>query len=326
MKRRDFITLVGAAAAWPLMTRAQQPAMPVIGFLGSASSEEYALRLRAFRQGLKEFGYIEGQNVIIEYRWAGDDYGRLPALAKELVDRRVAVIVAGGGTPAAMVVKAVVTTIPVIFAVGVNPVDVGLVASLNHPGGNLTGVSNLNVELAQKKVQVLRELLPTATQLAVLINPTSPVTAPFLRELQPAAKALGFQLHVVEASSDSDLETVFSRLSVLKAEALVITPDNFFNTRTESLAKLSFRHAVPTIQNYRPFVAAGGLVSYSSDENEYYRLIGTQAGRILKGDKPGDLPVQQSTKAELIINLKTAKALGVTVPLSLLARADEVIE
>ena len=278
MKRREFIRLLGgAAAAWPFVARAQQPAMPVIGFLGSASSEEYALRLRAFHQGLKELGYVEGQNVMIEYRWAGDDYSRLPALAKELVDRHVAVIVAGGGTPAAMVAKAVATTIPIVFAVGVNPVDVGLVPSLNHPGGNLTGVTNLNVELAQKKAQVLRELLPTATQLAVLVNPASAVTAPFLRELQPAAKALGFQLLVVQASSDSDLETVFSSLSDMKVEALVITPDNFFNARTEKFAKLSLRHAVPTIQNYRPFVSAGGLVSYASDENEYYRLIGTQS-------------------------------------------------
>jgi putative ABC transport system substrate-binding protein len=327
MKRRDFITLLGgAAAAWPLAARAQQPAMPVIGFLSSASPDSYATRLRAFRQGLKEAGYVEGQNLEIEYRWAEGQYNRLPELAAELVHRQVAVIVAGGGTPSAVAAKAATTTIPIVFAVAVDPIETGLVASLSRPGGNLTGVTNLNVEVGQKRLELLHELLPTATIIAVLVNPTSPTTEPFLRALQPAARALGLQLHVLNASTDRDFDTVFATLGRLRAGALLISPDLFFYARVEQLAALSLRHAVPAIHQYRPFVAAGGLMSYASDETEYYRLVGIYAGKILKGDKPADLPVVQSTKVELIINLKTAKALGITVPLPLLGRADEVIE
>ena len=323
MKRREFIALVGGVATWPLAARAQQP---VIGFLGSASPSEYAIRLGAFRQGLKEAGYVEGQNVAIEYRWAEDQYNRLPALAAELVHRQVAVIVAGGGTPSAMAAKAATATIPIVFAVAVDPVKVGLVTSLNKPSGNLTGVTNLNVDVAQKRLELMHELQPTAATIAVLINPTSVLAEPFLQAVEPAARALGLKLHILNASTDRELDTVFATLAQLRASALVVSTDIFFNTRAEQLAALSLRHAVPTIYAYRPFVAAGGLISYGSDETEYYRLAGVYAGRILKGEKPGDLPVQAPTKYELVINLKTAKVLGLTVPPSLLARADEVID
>jgi len=323
MKRREFIALVGGVATWPLAARAQQP---VIGFLGSASPNEYAIRLGAFRQGLKEAGYVEGQNVAIEYRWAEDQYNRLPALAAELVHRQVAVIVAGGGTPSAMAAKAATATIPIVFAVAVDPVKVGLVTSLNKPSGNLTGVTNLNVDVAQKRLELMHELQPTAATIAVLINPTSVLAEPFLQAVEPAARALGLKLHILNASTDRELDTVFATLAQLRASALVVSTDIFFNTRAEQLAALSLRHAVPTIYAYRPFVAAGGLISYGSDETEYYRLAGVYAGRILKGEKPADLPVQRLTKIELIINLKTAKTLGITVPQSVQSRADEVIE
>ena len=309
MRRREFIAGIGIAAAWRLAAHAQQPA-PVIGFLSNASPDEYALRLSAFRRGLQETGFLEGQNVRIEYRWANGENAQLGALAMELVNRRVAVIVAGGGTPAAMVAKAVVKTIPVVFAVAVDPVEVGLVPSLNHPGGNLTGITNLNVEMGPKKLEVVRELLPAATRVAVLLNPSSPLSLPFLTQLQPAAKAMGFQLDVVQASKDSDFEPAFAKVKDdLKADALVLGPDTFYNMRTQRIAKLALQYRVPVIQQYRPFVAAGGLVSLGSDESEFYRLVGTYAGRILKGDKPGDLPVQRSTKFELLINSTTAKAL-----------------
>jgi putative tryptophan/tyrosine transport system substrate-binding protein len=326
LKRREFVTLLGGAAAWPLAARAQQPAMPVIGFLSNASPNVYALRLGAFRQGLKEAGYVERQNVEIEYRSAENENSRLPALAAELVHRQVAVIVAAGGSPSAVAAKEATATIPIVFGVAVDPVEVGLVASLTRPGGNLTGVANLNVEVGPKRLELLHELLPTATIIAVLENPTSPTAEPFSRALQPAARALGLQLHILHASTDRDFDTVFATLVQLRADALVISPDTFFNTRSEQLAALALQHAVPAIYQYRPFVAGGGLMSYGSDQTEYYRLVGIYTGKILKGEKPADLPVVQSTKVELIINLKTAKALGITVPLPLLGRADEVIE
>ena len=327
MRRREFISLIGGvAASWPLAARAQQPAMPVVGFLGSASPDEYTIRLRAFRQGLKDAGYVEGENVAIEYRWAENEYNRLASLAAELVHRQVAVIVAGGGTPSAMAAKAATVAIPIVFAISVDPVKIGFVANLSRPGGNLTGVTNLNVDVGQKRLELLRELLPTASIIAVLSNPTSQLSEPFLQALQPAARALGLQLHVLNASADRDFDTVFATLVQLRVSALLISPDNFFNNRAEQLAALSLRHAVPAIYQYRPFVAAGGLISYGSNETEYYRLAGSYAGRILKGEKPADLPVVQSTKVELILNLKTAKALGLTVPMSLLGRADEIIE
>jgi len=326
MQRRKFIALLSGAAAWPFTTRAQQPARPVIGFLSSASPDLYANRLRAFRQGLKEAGYVEGQNVAIEYRWAEGQNDRLPALAAELVQRHVDVIAAAGGTPSAVAAKAATATIPVVFGVAVDPVKIGLVASLNRPGGNLTGITNLNVEVGPKRLELMRELIPAATNIAVLVNPTSPIAEPFSRSMQAAARTLGQQVHVLQASTEQDFDKVFADLARLRAGALVISPDVFFNTRSEQLATLSLRHAVPAIYQYHEFTAAGGLMSYGSDETEYYRLIGIYAGRILKGEKPADLPVVQSTKVEMILNLKTAKALGITVPLPLLGRADEVIE
>jgi putative tryptophan/tyrosine transport system substrate-binding protein len=326
--RRQFISaLGGAAVAWPMTATAQQPAMPVIGFLGSASPDDYAMRLRAFREGLKEAEYVEGQNVAIEYRWAEGQNSRLPTLAAELVQRQVAEIIAAGGTPSAVAAKAATATIPIVFAVAVDPVDAGLVASLNRPGGNITGVTNLNVEIGPKRLELVRELLPKAKIVAVLVNPTGPtLSEPFLRPMQAAASALGLQLHILNASTERDFDPVFATMVQLRADALVIGPDTFFNTRSDRLAALSLRHALPAIFQYRAFAAAGGLISYGTDETEYYRLVGSYAGRILKGEKPADLPVQQSTKIELIVNLKTAKALGLTVPLALLGRADEVIE
>ena len=327
MRRRDFIKgIVGSAAAWPLVARAQQTAVPVIGFLGTSSPNLYAIRLDVFREGLKEAGYVEGQNVAIEYRWAQDHVDRLPALAADLVQRRVNVIVAGSGTPGAVAAKAATTTIPIVFAVSVDPIKVGFVESLNRPGGNLTGVTNLNVEIGPKRLEVLHALLPTATDFAVLVDPTGPVAEPFVRELQAAARSLGLRLHVLNASSERDFDSVFVRVGQLKAAALIISPIISFVGRAEQLAALAIRYKVPTIYQYRPFAAAGGLMSYGSDETEYYHLVGTYTGRILKGEKPAQLPVQQATKVELIINLKTAKALGIDVPLSLLGRANEVIE
>jgi putative ABC transport system substrate-binding protein len=326
MSRREFITLIGGTVAWPLVARAQQPQMQVIGFLGTSSPELYAIRLSVFREGLKEAGYIEGQNVTIEYRWARDDVGRLPALAADLVQRRVNVIVAGSGTPGALAAKAATTTIPIVFAVAVDPIKLGFVASLNRPGGNMTGVTNLNVEIAPKRLELMHALLPTATDFAVLVDPTGLVAEPFVRELQAAARSLGLRLHVLNASSERDFDSVFARLGQLKAAALIISSIISFVGRIEQLAALAIRYRVPTIFQYRPFAAAGGLISYGTDETEYYRLVGIDTGRILNGEKPAELPVEQSTKVELIINLKTAKALGIDVPLSLLGRADEVIE
>jgi len=328
MRRREFITLLGGmTAAMSFAARAQQPAMPVIGFLSNASSESYEVRLRAFRQGLAERGFIEGQNVAIEYRWANGDNTRLASLAADLVGRNVAVLVSAGGTPSALAAKAATSAIPIIFAVAANPVTIGLVPRLNQPGGNLTGVANQNIEIGPKRLEVLRELLPKATTIGILMNPSNRNAGElFLRDLEPAARTMGMQLHILQASTDTDLESAFTSLPQLRVDALVVSPDVFFNTRSEQIAALSLRYKTPSIYQYRKFAAAGGLVSYGSDETESYRLVGIYAGRILKGDKPGDLPVQQAVKVELIVNLKTAKTLGITVPLSLLGRADEVIE
>jgi putative tryptophan/tyrosine transport system substrate-binding protein len=326
MKRREVITLLGGTAAtWPLAARAQ-PAMPVIGFLSSTPAAAFGNRLRAFGKGLKEEGYIEGRNVAIEYRWAEDQDDRLPALAAELVHRQVTVI-AAGGSPSSLAAKAATATIPIVFETATDPVTLGLVASLNRPGGNLTGVTNLNVEVGQKRLELLREILPAATIIAVLVNPSAPaITEQFMRTVQAAAPALGMQLHVLQASTDHDLDTAFAAIGQLRADALVIGPYLFFNSRKERLGALSLRHAVPAIFIYREFVAAGGLMSYGANEAESYRLVGIYTGKILKGAGPGDLPVQRSTKVELIINLKTAKALGIAVPLALSGRADELIE
>jgi putative ABC transport system substrate-binding protein len=328
MRRREFITLLGSVAAvWPFAAHAQQPAMPLIGFLGTASADQYAVRLRAFRQGLKETGYVEGQNVAIEYRWADGHNDRLPVFAAELVRRQVDVFVAGGGTPSAIAAKAATVNIPIIFELAIDPVANGLVASLDKPGGNATGVANLNVEVGPKRLELLHELLPLVTVVAVLVNPANPaLSEPFVRILQAAAPRLGLELHVLHASTERDFDTVFAALIQLRAGALVIGPDVFFNSHIEQVAALTIRHAMPTIYQYRPFVEAGGLLSYGSDETETYHLVGVYAGRVLKGEKPADLPVQQSTKVQLIVNLKTAKALDLTVPPALLARADEVIE
>ena len=327
MQRRKFITILGgAAAAWPLAARAQQTLLPVIAFLSTVSPNVFALRLRAFHQGLKEAGYVEGQNVEIEYRWAEEQSNRLPVLAAELVQRRVALITAGG-TPSALAAKGATATIPIVFEVAVDPVELGLVASLKLPGGNITGVTNLNVETGPKKLELLHELMPTATIIAVLVDPTSRSLAEqFLRGLQAAAPTLGMQLHVLNASTERDLDAAFATLAQLRAAALVIGPNLFFIAHVEQLAALALRHAVPAIFQYRPFVAAGGLMSYGANETDNYRLVGIYAGRILKGEKPADLPVVQSAKVELIVNLKTAKALGLNIPNTLIGRADEVIE
>jgi putative tryptophan/tyrosine transport system substrate-binding protein len=327
MRRRDFIkVMAGSAVAWPLAARAQQTLLPVIGFLSTVSPNVFALRLRAFHQGLKEAGYVEGQNVEIEYQWAEEQSNRLPVLAAELVQRRVAVITAGG-TPSALAAKGATATIPIVFEVAVDPVELGLVASLKLPGANITGVTNLNVETGPKKLELLHELMPTATIIAVLVDPTSRSLAEqFLRGLQAAAPTLGMQLHVLNASTERDLDAVFATLAQLRAAALVIGPNLFFIAHVEQLAALALRHAVPTIFQYRPFVVAGGLMSYGANETDNYRLVGIYAGRILKGEKPADLPVVQSAKVELIINLKTAKTLGLNIPNTLIGRADEVIE
>ena len=327
MKRREFITVLGGAAvAWPFAARAQQPAMPVIGYLGAESPAAFASRVRAFRQGLGETGYAEGRNVAIEFRWAEGQHNRLSALAADLVGRQVAVIVAPGGAPAALAAKSATTTIPIVFEMGADPVALGLVASLNRPGGNLTGVASLNVELSPKRLEILHELVPTATVVAVLVNPTSPTTDSQLRNLEAAARILGLQLHVLHASTERDFDTVFETLLQLRAGGLVVASDGFFATHGEQLAALTVRHAVPAIHQSRDFTIAGGVMSYGGNFRESHRAAGVYTGRIIKGDKPADLPVQQVTKVELAINMKTAKALGLTFPITLLGRADEVIE
>jgi putative ABC transport system substrate-binding protein len=327
MKRREFITLLGGAAAtWPIAARAQQPLMPVVGFLNAASAEGYTRQLTAFLKGLGEAGYVDGRNVTIEYRWADGRSDRLPAMAADLVQRQVAVI-AATSTPAALAAKASTTTVPIVFETGADPVRLGLVANLNRPGGNVTGVTNLIVEVAPKRLQMLHELVPMATSIALLINPSEPTAAETQsRDVLSAARNLGLELHVLNASSESDLDGVFAEVTKMRVGGLVIGGSPFFTSRTKQLGALALRHAVPTVYSYREFAMAGGLLSYGADIADAYHLVGNYTGRILKGDKPGDLPVQQATKVELYINLKTAKALGVNVPNTLIGRADEVIE
>jgi putative ABC transport system substrate-binding protein len=327
MRRREFITLLGGAVALPLAARAQQPAMPVIGFLGGASPDAWAGRLLAFRQGLSEIGYIDGKNVAIEYRWAEGQNDRLPAMAADLVRRQVAVIATPGSTPAALAAQAATTTIPIVFSIGGDPVQFGLVASLNRPGGNLTGGTFLSIEVGPKRLELLHELVPMATVVGLLVDPTNPNLAELTtKNLRAAAHTLGLQLHILHASNERDFDTVFATLGQLRAGALVIGADPFFSSRLEQLAALTVRHAVPTVYQSREFTAAGGLMGYGASFSDAVRAAGVYTGRILKGDKPADLPFQQLAKVELIINLKTAKALGLTVPLPLLGRADEVIE
>jgi len=325
MRRREFIRILGGAAAWPLSARAQQTT-PVIGFLSSASHQSYPHVVAAFRQGLKEIGYVEGQNIAIEYRWAEGQYDRLPLLAAELVRRQVAVI-ATTSTPAAFAAKAATTTIPIVFELGFDPVALGLVASLNRPGGNLTGVTNLSVEVGVKQLELLHELVPNATTIALLVNPTNRTLAEVVsRDAQLAAGKLGLQLHVLHASTERDFDTVFATLAQPPVRALLIGADSFFISRSEQLAALAVRYAVPAGFNFREFVVAGGLMSYGGSFTDAHRLAGVYVGRILKGEKPADLPILQPTKFELAINLKTAKSLGLSVPTALLSSADEVIE
>ena len=324
LRRRELIALLGSAAVWPLAARGQQPGIPVIGFLHSAAPHTYPAMLAAFHQGLKETGYVEGQNIAIEYRWAEDRYDRLTSMAADLVSRQVITIFANG--PSVPSAKAATTTIPIVFTAGFDPIKHGLVASLSRPGGNLTGVSILNVELVPKRLDLVRELVPAAANVAVLVNPANPNADSISQEIQGAGRALGLEIHLLQASTEGELDAAFAKVGKTRAAALVIGTDPFFTSQAQELAALSLRHAIPTIYQYREFVDAGGLMSYGGSLTDVYRQAGAYVGRVVKGEKPADLPVQQSTKIELIINLKTAKALGLSVPLPLLGRADDVIE
>ena len=326
MKRRDFIAVLGSVAAWPVVARAQQPAMPTIGSLFSGSPEAFAHLAKGFQSGLKEAGYVDGQNVTIEYRWALGRFDRLPTLAAELVDRRVAVIVASGGEPSALAAKAATSTIPVVFGIGGDPVKVGLVASLSRPGGNATGVSLLTPGLDQKRLELLHEIVPKAAMIAALVNPKNQLAAAQVSEIQEAARTIGIQVLVVNASNETELEDSFAAIAQKRINALVVTVDPFFFDRGSQLAALAARYAVPAIYGFREFAAAGGLVSYGSSPTDAMSTVGRYTGKILGGASPADVPVWQAVKIDLVLNLKTAKALDLTFPLALLGRADEVIE
>lgn len=324
MKRREFITLLGGTAAWPLVARGQA-AMPVIGFINGTWPEGYGPYVTAFRDGLKESGYIEGQNVAIEYSWAEGRYDRLPEIAADLVRRRVSVIVAN--TPANLAAKKATDTIPIVFTTASDPVAIGLVPNLSRPGGNVTGVSQLNAELGPKRLELAHELMPTAALIALLLNPRDPPRAEkVLAEVQAAAAHLGLQLHILRAGTEAEIEAALADFPRQKAGVLLVGADAFFNAKSRLLAELLLRYSIPGIYEYTEFTSAGGLMSYGGNIKESYRWAGIYAGRILKGEKPADLPVQRSTTVELIVNLKTAKTLGITVPLSLLGRADQIIE
>ena len=327
MRRRDFISIVGGAAtAWPLAARSQhQRPIPVIGYL-STESPSNIVPLAAFRQGLKETSFVEGENVTFEHRWALGQYDQLPILAADLVRRQVAVIAAIGGTPPALAAKAATAAIPIVFFVGVDPVQFGLVASLNRPGSNMTGVAALQSVLAVKRLELLREFLPKAHAIALLINPANPYTESETKGVQEGARHLGLQLHEVHASSPSDLDAAFTSIAEFRGDALLVSPDQFLTNQAEQIVALAHRHAVPAIYGWPQYAVAGGLMSYAPNQADGYRLTGVYAGRILRGEKPADLPVQQVVKIELVINLKTAKALGLTFPITLLGRADKVIE
>jgi putative ABC transport system substrate-binding protein len=326
MRRREFIASVGAIAAWPIVARAQQPATPVIGFLGPGLAQSDVYRLKAFQQGLSETGFIDGQNLTIEYRWAEGHYDQLPALATELVGKQVSVIVTANATAAALAAKAATSTIPIVFIIGGDPVQFGLVASLNRPGGNVTGVSFLSNLLVAKQLELLQEFVPAASEFGLIVNPNNPNAESDTRHAKAAADSLRRKIHVVYASTGGDLDTALTALIEQRVAALVVVPDAFFVDQREQLAALVARHAIPTIYSNRIYADAGGLISYGASQLDAHRQAGVYVGRILHGEKPADLPVIQPTKFELVINLKTAKTLGLNVPPSLLARADEVIE
>jgi ABC-type uncharacterized transport system substrate-binding protein len=327
IRRREFITILGGAAAWPLAVQAQQSSVPLIGYLGITSPEAFNSRLQAFRQGLSETGYFEGRNVTIDYRWAGGQFDRLPSLAAELVSRRPAVLVAAGASPAGLAAKTATTTIPIVFEIGGDPIATRLVSSFSHPEGNVTGITSLNNEVGPKRLEILHELVPAAKIFGLLVNPANPiVTESHSRDLRAAARTLGLEVHILEATSDDDLDSVFARLEQLRAGGLVIASEPSFVSLSARLATLALRQGVPSIFYTREFATAGGLASYGGSIPESHRLCGIYTGRILKGEKPSDLPVQQVTKVELIININVAKALGITLPLTLRGRADEVIE
>jgi ABC-type uncharacterized transport system substrate-binding protein len=326
MRRRDFIILLSGAVTWPFTARAQQPAMPVVGYLSATSRDGGEERAAAFRRGLQESGYVDGQNVAIEYRWADEQVDRLPAMAADLVKRHVTVI-ATGTTPAVLAAQAATTTIPIVFEVGSDPVRLGLVTNLNRPGGNVTGVTSLIIEVAPKRLELLHELLPTTKVMALLVNPDDRALAQAeARETLSAARNRGIELHVLNVRSEGDFDAVFADIKRLRVGGLVIGPGSVFVGSVDKLAALTVRHAVPAIWQFRSFPAAGGLMSYGSDILDSYRLAGVYTGRVLKGENPAELPVVQATKFELVINLKTAKALGITVPNTLIGRADELIE
>jgi putative ABC transport system substrate-binding protein len=326
MRRRDIITLLGGAATWALSAGARSQMIPVIGYLGPESSGPFASRVKAFREGLAETGFTEGRNVAIDFRWAEGQYNRLPALAADLVNRKVDVIAAPGGAPVALAAKSATTTIPIVFEMGGDPIALGIVDSLSRPGGNLTGISSLSVEVSGKRLEFMHDALPAATVFAVVANPTSPTAPLQLRNIRTAAEKLGTQLHVLYASTEQELDTAFTALSQLRVGGLVFTSDPYFANRSQRLAALAVGHAVPAITQSRDFPVAGGLMSYGGDFTQSHRQAGIYAGRVLNGEKPSQLPVQRVTKVEFFLNLKAAATLGIVLPASLISSADEVIE